>query len=89
MTQSAREKAWQKAYDATPEQKKKRAATNKARRIMEDEGKVHKGDGRDVGHKKALSNGGTSARSNLKVQDRAENRGWRKGSGSYNPDKKK
>ena len=87
MTQSAREKAWQKAYDATPEQKKKRAATNKARRMMEAEGKAHKGDGKDVGHIKALANGGKTTPSNIRVQSRASNRGWRKGSSSYNPDK--
>ena len=34
-----------------------------------------------------LQNGGTNERSNLQVQDRGKNRGWRKGSGSYNPDK--
>ena len=46
------------------------------------------GDGKDVAHKKSLENGGSNALSNLQVQDRSTNRGWRKGSGSYNPDKK-
>jgi len=42
-------------YDGTPEVKKKRAQRNKARRIMEEAGAVHKGDGKDVDHKKPLS----------------------------------
>lgn len=70
-------------YHSKPEQKENRAQRNAARREMEREGKVHKGDGKDVGHKKAIDNGGTNARSNLQVQDRAENRGWRKGKSGY------
>ena len=45
-------------YDGTPEVKKKRAQRNKARRIMEEAGAVHKGDGKDVDHKVPLSKGG-------------------------------
>lgn len=88
MTKTPGEKAWQKKYNAEPEQKKKRAANNAARREMIAEGKARVGDGKDVAHKKSLENGGSNARSNLTVQDRKTNRGWRKGSGSYNPDKK-
>lgn len=40
-----------KKYQGTPEQKKRRAQRNKDRRAAEREGKVHKGDGRDVDHK--------------------------------------
>ena len=54
--------------------KKKRAARNKARRQMEKEGRVHKGDGKDVDHKRPLSKGGTNSRSNLRVQSASENR---------------
>ena len=56
-------------YDGTPMVKKKRAARNKARAIMEKEGLVHKGDGKDVDHKRALSKGGKTVRSNLRVKD--------------------
>lgn len=63
-------------YDGTPAVKKKRAARNKARRMMEAEGKVHKGDGKDVDHKQALSKGGTSARSNLRVKSATGNRSY-------------
>jgi len=63
-------------YDGTPAVKKKRAARNKARAIMEKAGLVHKGDGKDVDHKKALSKGGTSVRSNLRVKSASANRSY-------------
>ena len=63
-------------YDGTPAVKKKRAARNKARRMMEAEGKVRKGDGKDVDHKVALSKGGTSARGNLRVKSASANRSY-------------
>lgn len=34
---------------------------------MEKEGKVHKGDGKQVDHKKPLTSGGTTTKSNLRV----------------------
>ena len=60
---------------ATTKEKKKRAARNKARRIMERAGQVSKGDGKDVGHVKPLSKGGSTGKSNLQVQSRSKNRG--------------
>lgn len=68
------------AYDQKPEVKKKRAARNKARAIMEREGLVHKGDGKDVDHKKALSKGGTTTRSNLRVKSATANRSYARNS---------
>ncbi len=47
-------------YDGTEVVKKKRAQRNKARRMLEAKGVVHKGDGKDVDHKKPLSKGGTT-----------------------------
>jgi hypothetical protein len=70
-------------YHSKPEQKKKRAQRNKARRMLEREGKVSKGDGKDVAHKKSLKSGGTSSRKNLKVSSQKSNRGWRKGKSGY------
>jgi len=67
-------------YDGTPAVKKKRAARNKARRMMEAEGKVRKGDGKDVDHKVALSKGGTSARGNLRVKSASDNRSYKRNS---------
>lgn len=37
-------------YHAKPEQKKRRAQRNKARRDAEDSGRVSKGDGKEVDH---------------------------------------
>jgi hypothetical protein len=69
-------KAEYKAYQGTPEQIKNRAARNAARREMEKRGLVKKGDGKDVGHVRALSKGGNNASGNLQVQDRGENRSF-------------
>lgn len=68
------------SYHATPEQKKKRAMRNAARRELQAEGRVHKGDGKDVDHKRPLRSGGTNAESNLRVTSKSKNRAWRKGS---------
>ena len=78
---------YQKAYNARPEEVAKRVKNNAARREAISVGSAKVGDGKDVAHKKSLENGGGNTKSNTVVQDRASNRGWRKGSGSYNPDK--
>ena len=65
-----------KTQGATPAAKKKRAAQNKARRMLTKEGLVHKGDGKDVDHKQALSKGGKNTRSNLRVVDANDNRSY-------------
>lgn len=39
-------------------------------------GKASKGDGKDVGHKKAISKGGLSLMYNLKMQTKAANRSF-------------
>lgn len=79
--QSKAKQEYDKQYNARPEQKKNRAERNAARREMEKSGAVHKGDGKDVDHKKMLDNGGSNARSNLRVVDQKTNRGWRKSNG--------
>lgn len=71
-------KAYYDKYQGTPEAKKQRAMRNAARRELEQEGRVHKGDGKDVDHKRALSNGGSNARSNLRVVSIATNRGYKR-----------
>jgi hypothetical protein len=65
-------------YDGTEKVKKKRAQRNKARRMLEREGVVHKGDGKDVDHKKPLSKGGTTVRSNLKAVPASANRSYKR-----------
>lgn len=88
MTKSTKRKLeYQKEYNARPEEVAKRVKNNAARREAIREGKARVGDGTDVAHKKSLDNGGSNHKSNLEVQDRSKNRGWRRGSGSYNPDK--
>lgn len=72
-----------KNYDGTEAVKKKRAQRNKARRLMEDKGLVHKGDNKDVDHAKPLSKGGTTVISNLRVKSASSNRSYpRKSDGS-------
>lgn len=74
-----RKKQYDAWYNAKPEQKKKRAMRNAARRKLMREGLVHKGDGKDVDHKKMLKDGGGNSRSNLRVTSQEKNRGWRRG----------
>lgn len=66
--------AYDRAYQAQPEQVDKRVARNAARREMMREGKVHKGDGQDVDHKHQLALGGSKASSNLRVVSASANR---------------
>jgi hypothetical protein len=47
------------------------------------EGKVTKGDGKDVNHKRMLDAGGSNSRANLEVTTKTANRGWRKGKHGY------
>jgi len=60
-------------YKAQPAQIKARVARNAARQDALKAGTVHKGDNKDVGHKTAISKGGTNAPSNLQVQSRSSN----------------
>ena len=59
-------------YHGTPEQRKRRASRNKARRFMEAKGRVAKGDGKEVDHKD--HNPTNNSPSNLRVRDKAANR---------------
>ena len=59
-------------YHSSPKQKKRRAARNKARSLLEKKGLVHKGDGKDVHHKDG--NPRNNKRSNLAVVSRKYNR---------------
>jgi len=57
-------------FHGKPEQIKKRAQRNKARK---DKG-LKNGDGKEVDHKKPLSKGGGNSKSNLRVTTRHANR---------------
>ena len=63
-------------YDNKEDVKKDRAKRNGARRMLEREGKVSKGDGKDVDHKKPLSKGGSASRGNLRVTSKSANRSF-------------
>ena len=74
---------YQRGYNARPEEKERRRDLGRTRYQLEKEGKVHVGDGKDVSHKVATSNGGSASRSNVKVEDRSSNRDWRKNQKGY------
>ncbi len=80
----AKERNYRQEYDryqGSDEQKKNRAKRNAARRKLEKEGKVRKGDGKDVDHKNG--NPGDNGRSNLRVTSKRANRSFpRKGRSS-------
>lgn len=80
--QSKAKQAYDKAYNARPEEKKRRAARNRARADYE---QAH-GDlpsSVDVDHKHRLAKGGSNALSNLEAESQTKNRGWRKGKKGY------
>ncbi len=60
-------------YHGTEEQKKRRAARNKARRHLEKAGRVHKGDGKDVDHRDR--NPHNNSPDNVTIRSKHANRG--------------
>lgn len=70
------ERDYRKEYDSfhgTEEQKKRRAERNAARNKAAKDGKVHKGDGKEVGHVSAPRTG-SLANVKTRVMSKAENR---------------
>jgi 5-methylcytosine-specific restriction endonuclease McrA len=64
-------------YQGTPEQIAKRSQRNKARRMVEKKlGKAALKD-KDVHHVTPIRSGGSNSASNLRLVDKAKNRGWR------------
>jgi hypothetical protein len=61
-------------YHGTAAYRKRRSMRVLARRKLEKMGRVRKGDGKDVDHKRALSKGGTNGLRNLRVVSRYVNR---------------
>jgi len=79
MTKRFRKKArdYRKEYDrdqAGEQDKKNRADRNKNRAEAEREGRVHKGDGKEVSHKTPMARGGSNSSDNLEVVSRKDNR---------------
>lgn len=68
--------AYDKAYNAKPDQLKKRAMRNAARREYEKEN-GNLPSTVDVDHKKMLDSGGSNDKKNLRAVDQKTNRGWR------------
>lgn len=78
----------QRAYNSGEKQKERRAQRNAARRQMEKEGKVSRGDGKDVDHKKHKASGKLdNSRSNLRVMSASKNRAKNLGTGGRKPKK--
>lgn len=65
-------------YAGKPKAKKDRAQRNGARAAMVKAGKAHKGDNKDIGHRTAISKGGTNSLLNLFSQSKIENRSFAK-----------
>jgi len=59
-------------FHGKPEQIANRASRNKARRKLEKEGSVRKGDGKDVDHKNGSPR--DNSRKNLRVMSKSRNR---------------
>jgi len=65
-----------KEYHSKPEQIANRSDRTTARREANATGVTSKGDGKDLDHRKPLSKGGTSAKSNLRAVSKSENRSF-------------
>ena len=61
-------------YQGKPAQKKRRAMRNRGRRMMEREGKVKKGDGKDIHHRDG--NPMNFKKSNLSIKNKSKNRSF-------------
>lgn len=63
-------------YQGKPEQIANRSKRNAARREMEKQGRVRKGDGKDVDHKTPMAKGGGNHNGNLRVTSKSANRSF-------------
>ncbi len=63
-------------YHSKPKQKINRAKRNAARAEAMKDGRVSKGDGKDVDHKKPLIKGGSNHKSNTRVVSKSTNRSF-------------
>jgi 5-methylcytosine-specific restriction endonuclease McrA len=62
-----------RTYQASAKQKKNRAARGRNRTKLMGEGRVRKGDGNHVDHKRSLSKGGSNSSGNLRVTTARKN----------------
>jgi hypothetical protein len=67
-------------YQGKPEQIANRTKRNSARAEAMKDGRVSKGDGKDLDHKKPLSKGGSNHKSNTRVVSQSTNRSFARNS---------
>jgi len=70
----SRDYSYDTKYEATKQHRHERVERVTARRELAKEGKVSKGDGKDVDHIRPVSKGGTNQRSNLRAISAHANR---------------
>jgi len=68
-------------YNSKPKQRKQRSERTIARNQAIKDGRVSRGDGKDLDHIKPLSKGGSNSRSNTRVTTQSANRSF-----ARNPD---
>lgn len=61
-------------YHGKAKQRKERAKRTAARENLIKKGRVKKGDGKDIDHKKPLRSGGSNGINNLRIRNKSENR---------------
>jgi hypothetical protein len=69
-------------YKKQPDQIAKRVARNKARREAIKDGRVSKGDGKEIDHIIPLSKGGSNAKGNTRIRTKSENSSFSRNSDS-------
>ena len=65
-------------YNSSPEQRANRSARTIARNAAIADGRVKRGDGKDLDHKVPLSKGGSNAKSNTRVVSQHTNRSFKR-----------
>jgi hypothetical protein len=78
-----RDYTYETAYQARPEQVKKRVLRNQARAAAEKRLGHKLPSNVDVDHKQMLKDGGTNAKGNTRVVSESKNSAWRKGKKGY------
>ena len=63
-------------YHSKPKQRKNRSLRTIARNQAIADGRVSRGDGKDIDHVKPLSKGGSNAKSNTRVRSASANRSF-------------
>ena len=78
MGERERTKAYYERYHTSEKARANNRARKRARYHAEKDGKVKPGDGKEIDHKKALSNGGSYDKSNTRVVSRKQNRSYKR-----------